>query len=106
MAFTDEQLTKITRITGVDSIIRDEVLAYYASEITSEDEDQVGEMILEWFPLTRTGAGRKFTRIKANDRNFGAEKNPAELRAAIRADIGKLLYLTPYMTSGSRLVRA
>lgn len=105
MAFAPAQLVKITRITGVDSATLTNVLNVYTAEITAEVESQVGGLILEWFPVSGDGAGRDFVDVDPKERNFGASIKTERLRSAIRKELGELLYLTPHMSSGSRLVR-
>ncbi len=107
MAFSDAQLVKLTRITGVDSVTLANVLNIYEAEITTEVETQAGALILEWFPVSGEGAGRDFVDVAPKERNFGADIKTDRLRAAIRKELGEILYLTDYMTSGSssRLVR-
>jgi hypothetical protein len=112
MAFSEAQLGKLVRITGIQiTPLNFYISGTEASQTTAmwaETQTQVGELILEYFPASGTGAGRKFTRYKAKDRNFGAEKDPGEHRAAIRKEIGDLLGLTEYMpiSGQTRLVRS
>lgn len=110
MAFSVQQLGELNRITGVDITVINTHLIERAAMLTTaqmtEVESQVGDLILEYFPASGTGAGRKFVKVNGGQNPEGADIDPERARAAIRSEICRLLYLTPYMSSGSRLVRA
>lgn len=103
MAFTESQLLKICRITGVSKSDLDDRLIEYVP--TAEVETQVGALILEWFPASGTGVGRDFVKVHPKERNFGAEINPSISRGSIKQEIATLLYISDLVLSGSRLVR-
>ena len=111
MAFTETQVAQIARITGIDMFLLPTYIAAAEQSVTAaqwtENESQVGALILEWFPASGTGAGRDFTSIDPKERNFGARITPGEKRAAIKQEIATLLFLQPYIAStGTQLVRS
>lgn len=105
MAFTEAQLLKIVRITGVHSDLLTDVLTLNTAAITAEVISQAGDLILEYFPASGTGAGRNFTDINPNIKNLGASIQTERSRAIIKKELADLLYLTEFVSSGSSLVR-
>lgn len=104
MAFTATQFLSIVKITGVDAITLQNVLDYYATDITSNVETAVIAEILRW----DAGAGADFVSVEPNLKNFGARIEPERAKNDIRKNIANMLFLTTagVASQGSRLVRA
>lgn len=107
MALIEAQKLKIVRMfadagSSLTPLILDEVLAYYVP--TAEVETQAGALILEYFPVSGTGAGRKYTKIKGGPE--GVDVDPSRQKATIRKELAGLLYLQDYLVGGNRLVRS
>lgn len=73
-------------------------LDIYAASISEAMKTKVVALIAEWQAGT---VARNITRIKANDKNFGAEINPNELRGIIQGEIAELLFCTDLINGGS-----
>jgi hypothetical protein len=101
VAFTENELLRIARMSGITYVELYEHITFASSVyITAEVETQAREILDEY---ESNNVNRKTTRIKAMESNFGAEINPSELRNLLKREMASLLYL-PANTS-NRLER-
>jgi hypothetical protein len=102
MALTEANELKVCKILGVLYQDLEYQLALLSTDFTSERQSQVETELDRW----DAGAGTKFTKIKANERNFGAEIDPEREKNDIRKNIAYLLERPDWAGgSSSRIVR-
>ena len=101
MALSEENELKVCKILGVTYTDLDHQLSLLSTDFTSERQSQVETELDRW----DAGAGTKFTKIKANERNFGAEIDPEREKNDIRKNIAYLLERPDWASGGSNSSR-
>jgi hypothetical protein len=101
MALDATQKASLCRILQVTPSQLDSQIEWLGTAFTSTLELAVEDEMDRW----TAGAGTKFTRIQANERNFGAEIDPNLEKADIRRNIAILLERPDWGGSGSRIMR-
>ena len=100
MAFTETEKGTLAEILGIMPLTLSDHLDMVISELTTEVEDLIQADIVTW-NLYRND----FTRIHPREKNFGAEVNPADVRATIRARVANWLsFSMPGAVSGQAVM--
>jgi hypothetical protein len=99
MAFTETQKLTICKIVGLDADALDFQLLMYSESVTSGVETQVIAELTRWDLVDE-----KFTKIRPNATNYGADVDPERNKSDIRKNIRTLLFLP--QAAGNRLVRS
>lgn len=102
MAFTATEKGTLAEILGIMPETLDDHLDMVESALTTEVEDLIQADIVVWNTYRNN-----FVRIHPKEKNFGAEVNPADVRATIRMRIGNWLsFAFPTTTTGAVLYRS